>query len=413
MKKYSGYLHKCQLVLVTVLAIWPVSPMLLGAAGEGLMVFSWMYPLALLLMACMGIRIPGKLRLPYGIVCSAAMVLGAVMLMDRGSNWYAIVLAAVYVGVLLWDLKIGGWSREQELPPHWIYAGIVLQLIARLLLHANSNTNQYDFTGMEPWITLAFLTFAVLGMFSMNRATLQFISSGPQKASFSMRYKNTLMILAVFALALVISQFQAIVDGVVYLIKGVVWLLGLLFSLFDKKIDGLYHEAEPTESKPLMEPPLEGGEASQLALFLEEVVMSLIWVVTLALAAVALFLAVRGIIRKIRKLLQSAGRYISSISLEYEDEITDTREMEDHATRAWGLRKKRTPSPDEPGLTPVQQIRRIYLRLQTGRKGWSEASTARENLPPEAAGIYERARYSDHPVTQQDAEVFRNKTKKL
>jgi len=37
---------------------------------------------------------------------------------------------------------------------------------------------------------------------------------------------------------------------------------------------------------------------------------------------------------------------------------------------------------------------------------WSDGSTARENLPEEAAAVYERARYSEHPVSPEEAARF-------
>ena len=41
---------------------------------------------------------------------------------------------------------------------------------------------------------------------------------------------------------------------------------------------------------------------------------------------------------------------------------------------------------------------------------WGDQSTARENLPKDAAQIYEKARYSEHTLSQQDAEQFAQKT---
>ena len=37
----------------------------------------------------------------------------------------------------------------------------------------------------------------------------------------------------------------------------------------------------------------------------------------------------------------------------------------------------------------------------------------RENLPESLAGVYERARYSDHPVTEEEAARFKAESKNI
>ena len=64
-------------------------------------------------------------------------------------------------------------------------------------------------------------------------------------------------------------------------------------------------------------------------------------------------------------------------------------------------------------MTPAQRIRYRYQRLLYKHPNWDQGSTARENLPTVAAAVYEQARYSSHPVTQEDAALFVSKTKKV
>ena len=67
----------------------------------------------------------------------------------------------------------------------------------------------------------------------------------------------------------------------------------------------------------------------------------------------------------------------------------------------------------EQRLTPTERIRYQYRRLSEKHKDWIAASTARENLPADAAAVYERARYSNHPISDEDAVQFKAKTRKL
>jgi hypothetical protein len=62
-------------------------------------------------------------------------------------------------------------------------------------------------------------------------------------------------------------------------------------------------------------------------------------------------------------------------------------------------------------MTPVQRIRYQYSVLMKKHPYWSEQSTARENLPKDAAQIYEKARYSEHDVTAEDVQRFDEQTR--
>ena len=97
-------------------------------------------------------------------------------------------------------------------------------------------------------------------------------------------------------------------------------------------------------------------------------------------------------------------RYGAAVSEDYIDEITDTRETGD-ASRSrsrFGASKPKAPK----GGTPGERVRYRYKLLLWKHPEWNRGATAREKLPPDAADIYERARYSPHPVTEEEAEAF-------
>ena len=103
--------------------------------------------------------------------------------------------------------------------------------------------------------------------------------------------------------------------------------------------------------------------------------------------------------------------YSAAVSEDYEDEVTSTRE--DDAERESMLSRLRRFAPeDERGLDATQRVRSRYRGLKR-RKQWETSSTARETLPEEAASLYERARYSGETLSEEEAERFRNVTKKL
>ena len=96
---------------------------------------------------------------------------------------------------------------------------------------------------------------------------------------------------------------------------------------------------------------------------------------------------------------------------DFQDEITDTRE-DGESEHFRGKAKAAKPILPMTGkMTPTEQIRYRYRRLAEKHPEWKHSHTARENLPKAAAQLYERARYSDHVITEQDAETFKNETK--
>ena len=104
--------------------------------------------------------------------------------------------------------------------------------------------------------------------------------------------------------------------------------------------------------------------------------------------------------------------------------IHEDEDFSDEITRTRGKRLKKSKEMQEPQenkerlpmfsgrMTPVQKIRYRYRQLSRKHPEWTVQSTARENLQERAAGLYELARYSNHPVQEADAESFKKETKK-
>jgi len=167
----------------------------------------------------------------------------------------------------------------------------------------------------------------------------------------------------------------------------------------------------------------QGGDMGEMMLpGAEKVVNSPMWlkilltVIVLALVAAVLGYAVYFFARKllvfVKFLSRISGKYLHAISEDYVDEITDTREGRENLSKAKN-RKTRLSALDERRLPPDQRIRYRFKRLLQKHPEWESGATAREKLPAEAAPIYERVRYSPHPVTEEDAQRFAAETKKV
>ena len=97
-----------------------------------------------------------------------------------------------------------------------------------------------------------------------------------------------------------------------------------------------------------------------------------------------------------------------------EDEITDTRDdYELDSTPKRRAERIKAAFVNEQKLSAQQRVRHYYRRLALKHTEWTRGSTARETIPEEAAEIYERARYSAHPISEEDALAFKKNTRKI
>ena len=224
----------------------------------------------------------------------------------------------------------------------------------------------------------------------------------------------TVLTVCFFALALMLSSLPAVISGVRFafhlLRRGIEQFLVLLMKLFPVESPGGPQGAP----MPMLSIPsgIIEQEPTALALLLERAAEILTFIVLIVGTLLLVRLLIRLLVRLARLLLDRLRQYASAVTEDYEDEITDTRQEE--ADRSLNLLRRRIQRtkqifPD----TPAGEIRRGYARLLRAHSEWTAGSTARENLPGSAAALYERARYSAHPVTDQDADAFPRQTRQL
>ena len=150
------------------------------------------------------------------------------------------------------------------------------------------------------------------------------------------------------------------------------------------------------------------AEPSMFAVILERIASVLSAIILIVGSAVLLRYLVRALLYCMRRVLAHLKRYAAAVTEDYEDEITDTREESGQRT-IHPLRRKAKPRFSYPD-TPAGRIRRRYAQLLARHSTWAASSTARENLSAEAAALYERARYSEHVPTAEDAKRFEQET---
>lgn len=393
-------LRKLQFPLLIALALYPVSVLILGYASGGLLSWRWLMPLLVLFLSCAAMPVPGKVRLPFGLCGAALLCLAGAYLGIQGAGWKVWLLNITFSAALLWSLRIAGWKREDELPNFWLIGGILIQLAARVIMIAVENTRGKSLASIEIELTLVFYLFVILAMLSLNRSALNQAAMGRTGASRSMRRKNVLLILAVFVISVLISLLPVFVTAAQWVMGKVGDFLMWFGSLFGGDAVGAL---PPDETSP--------GPSDSETMAISPFVLLFGKVIAATIIGFILYQLFLYIKEFVVGLIQRAGRFASDAGEDYVDEVTDIREERDQEQKiSRGLFRERR---NIDALPPEQQVRYQYRRLLRSHKDWSDASTARENIPREMAKIYERARYSTDAVTDAEAKDFRTGTKKL
>lgn len=409
--------RKSQIVLSVALGTLPAPVIMLAYLTPDF----WKYALLIsgmyVLLSLIGILLPGKIRLIYG----GAMVLAAAAityLLTQTTMERMVLLGIVlaYGAALLFSMRIAAWSREIELPAGLIGVSVVLHFMSQFLILMDE-ANAQILSRVGPWLTGALIAFAGLVLLAQNRKSMMSAGGKRPVISISMRVKNLLLTVGLFAVSLLFTRMPSLISGS---IKAADWLIDVfdrLKELFPQNSDLPPITEEtilPTETVGEL---LNPGPTEEDILFAKIVYISVTIISTTILVILAAWYLrkwTRALKKYLPRLWSLLLRNVANSSEDYyEDEITDTRE--DAILERTEREKKdfRKMLLGEVYLEPGERIRYRYRRMAKKHPQWRRASTARENLPEEAASLYERARYSDHPISEDDARRFKTATKQI
>lgn len=394
-------LRRCHLPLLLLLSFAQLLVLILSRlapqAGDSLVRMGVLcLPLLMLCAAS-----PGRMRAAVLTACCLALF-GAGAITLSGAVMYA---APALFAVLLFVSLFHAGKNPSQASPVFYFACVFAQLISLFLL--------YHGGGAVSSLSLmqgAFYLWLLLFLLAFNRISLNNATLSRYRLSEGMARTGAALTVCVFFLALLLRAMPAVVSGIIWLARalrdGTVWLLLFLINLFPTESTG----GSMGGGMPL--PPQMGmpaaEEPSLFAVILERLAAVFSFVVLIVGGAVLLRYLVRALVRLMHHLLLRLQRYAAAVTEDYEDEITDTRTEE--SERSFQTLRRRRARRQAYSDTPAGHIRRRYAQLLVRHSAWKASSTARENLPPSAASVYERARYSNHALTPEDAQRFEQET---
>ena len=363
---------------------------------------------AYILIDILGTAIQEKWRLLYGAaVLVSAGIIGWQMVIT-GSSLAMLLIPAVYAFLLICGLLLGTDDRNTYISHLWYQFCAAIHISAQIILYLSKTAEATLPEWTSTLLLASFFLFALLGMLSLNQSNLLRATSGRQQVSQSMKYKNQLMTLILFG-------SSALLSSIPFLAKLILWgfrwiaknLLGATSILFAWEMVESFVQRGKV---PFVYPEI--SEETSRDFLLRILVTGVTLTVVLFLTVLILYALIKGIIKLLQTIVSTFNRNLDQSCQDFHDEITDTRVgLEDQKTQRG--KRNRLSATEEKRLPPDQRIRYRYKRLMQKHPEWFSGSTARENLPPEAAPIYEKVRYSPYPVTEEDAQSFAEQTKKI
>ena len=405
---YRDFLRLLQFPLIIAMGMMPVPILIFTYLKPVYQPYAWLFPTIYFLVTGLSFLLPGKLRLMYGLAVTVAAVLPWPFTAAGENLVIGLMVTAVFAVLMLWSLRIASWPKDGELHAAWIGACLMIQIVGQVVFFLDGYTAEHPLKAVSGWLYVSFLLTVILCMLCMNRKSLNRIASDRSRAVVSMRVKNVALILGMIVLAVLIALLPSFF--------GVIKSVGAWISELMQKVE----DTTPVETKPVIvpetKPPVIGGFEWNVGIhtdilnLLFQIVFALFVFVGTPLVLIRYGKLIIGFFKNIWGTIMS---YAISASEEYEDEVTDTRETV-IADESQTTRQKRSGFfYQDRGLSNPQKIRYRYRYLLGKHPQWHKGTTARENLPEELASIYERARYSDHPVTGDEVSRFKSETKNV
>lgn len=398
-QKLAAWLYRAQFPLVLIVAGygWAV----IVGTDMGVQPAYTLVAAVALLLGELCLLCPGRGRVPAGCAGAAAVMALSAAVLPVEATPGVMVLPGIFAALVLAGLPCAAWGRDNDLHPGWYIAGLAGYAMP---IEAIARTDYYAGPPLGWPLYVGFVLLLALTLTRMSRAGIRAATAGRAKAPARVRRRNTLLALGYLAAALAVAMLPAIGRGVRALWRGLVNALRWLGALIPMPEGG---GGEPVGGEPLalVGPMGEQAEPGFWTVLLQRAATVLL-IAALALLAVAL---ARVMIRALRMLARWLGermrRFAASATEDYVDEVSDTREVEPEGLGR-PLRRRRVSARGEGKLPPRERVRRRYLRLRSKHPAWRPGWTARETIPFEPATIYERARYSEQEISEEDAQAF-------
>lgn len=367
--------------------------------------YAWIFPALFGISLLISLHVPAR-RTGVCVAVEIAVFLVAAILIMPGQFKLSVLMAAFGTAAMLIIRMLENGASLSS------YLSMAIHLLVQLQIASNRISGKTMLDSVVPVVTASFFVFLVLSLLTMNRDNLQDVTMGRHKVPGSMKRKQRRLTLLLIGGAFLIMMIPTVAQGIQNFFQ---WLLGIFLAVMEWMTSLFAGEEsnDPPLSMDSMKDSLSQMANKEEVHNFEEV---LVIVVMAALAVALVWFLVKMLLRLFRliqRLWKKLGNGTTEEAQTYEDEITSTRETSlKEMLRNWSQRNK-ILSVDDRSLEPGKRIRYHYLRLLMKHHNWKNGKTARENLPEDVAALYEKARYSNHPISEAEAGKFVSEIRRL
>ena len=413
------------------LRIWPMKAMAALALACGLFPVAallgrwlfpdrrllWWLPLALAyLWGIGGYLLPNKGRVPWTVLgCLLAAVLAGFFLADHEIKNIVIALPCAALLIILPP----AWARPtwEEWPPGWWIVGAAIHLAGQFF------SARTAFSGTQALLMGVFLAYAFFMLMCLNRNCIREGMHGAEKAPAALSRRNTALVTGLFLIAAAASAWGTLASLLeaawYYLRLGIAYVVYYLMQLFPGGSSSPGSQGMGMESFGGLS---ETVEPSAFALFMEKVFRVLAALLFLVIFVLALRILARKLRQLWKRIMERLRLYAAAANEDYVDEAESTlnwdektQSIQNRLREAIQRTRKQPKWEDLDGRGRVRRLYQQYIRRRPQAQGRTvrEAMGQDTRLSPSVAGefssLYERARYSDHEVSAQEADMMRKK----
>ena len=382
------------------------------------------YPAAALLLPIPAALLPAAAGLFAGKRRRAAFLLAILLeaLLCAGVllplHTLSVLLFLPCLALMLLMMPATARAPYLEWPATPMAYGVALHLAGQAV------KGQGAFSAMGGTLSLFFSAYLLLCLFASNRFALMDGAKSDQAPPAKLLQKNRLLLIFISLAALSAANIKALQTAALFVwdfIKRALATIIVWLSMLLPQLAPAGNQSAPQEGLDLGMLG-EAQEPSAFSLFMEKVLAVLAVVVVGLLLLVGLYLLMRQIRKALKKILAGLRAYSRSIGEGYVDStesLFDWGEVGRAAKGRWeSFQKRHKKLPAWDSLSPGDRVRRVYALLIRRLRHADPSLTAREALVGGAlelaeteaqkmAALYEQARYSDHPVSPEEAEAMR------
>ena len=424
----SVYLKKVTALLVLLLGYAPVFGLLGTLLMPDYVLRSLLYCALLLPLGSVLFAVRGKWRIICLGLSAVLYTLLVCLLLPEGSS--LLCLLHIVPGIML--LFMIPKAAREAVGSEWtvgvwaggFFAGIIVQM----LLSAKGLAERGRVTDAREILLYAFAAYAFLMLMNLNQASMDSGTIAGSKTGISagMLRRNRSGVVLLFAVALVASMWGKLAVWLDILWQKCKALLRWLIALLPKRNITGQMPGEEGFGGEMGVGVGEIVEKSAFALFMEKVMMFMGYLFVAALLALVLYVLIRQLIRLYRWIREKVRSYMVRAAEDYVDEtetIFDPEEVRKLLSKKVktllkpAKREKKTRWQDLDGRGKVRYIYRCFYerhpnsRHLTAREALLDENTISKAISVPFADLYDRARYSDHPIDEKDAEKWREKFK--